>query len=501
MTISAVSSTTSSSSTSTSTSSTSKSASNAANIVKTLGAGSGIDINALAQGLVEAETGPQRDSLNSKLTKTQSRLTGYDALKYALTDLQTAFATLKDASDFNSLNVSNSQATAFNVSTTSAAVAGTYSVAVSRVATAQRSIASFAASDTLLNGNADFSLNLSVGSGPARTASVNVTTHTPAGIVSAINSSSDFKTLGVSAQLISTGSNVKVVVTGATGLANSFSLTSNASAASGVAFNNPPDPLAGEQAAADALLTVNGVQVSRSSNSVGDVIQGVTLDLNSITSGSATIVLKRDTSAVSKKITDLVSAYNGYVDSINVLNDPKSQVEQFGGALAGDSLLRSIRAQIQDLLIANSSSPGSSIKALRDMGIMFNRYGKLEVSQSQLDSALINHFDEVVGVLSAGAENQSSYATLPGGVAGDVYKKIDAFLRSTGQLASQTQSEKSKVAGYEKELTNLQNQMQRLLDRYLNQFNAMDSIVSSNNSLRTGLTSTFANMAAAYKNQ
>ena len=482
---------TSSSSSTSSTSSTSATAKTAAtNIVKSLGTGSGIDINSLAQSLVDAEQGPQRDAINAKISQAQSRITGYSALKYSLADLQTAFSALKDVSDFNSITSTNSQPSAFSVSASVGAIPGAYAVSVTQVALGQRSIASFAASNTPLD-NADFSLSLKVGN---TTKSATVTDHTPSGVVSAINGSSDFKALGVSAQLVDTGvanaaDRYKVIITGATGSANGFSLTSTSAT---------PITLTTPQSAVDAIFTVNGVQVTRPTNTVNDVVPGVTFNLYDATSGTARLGLNRDTSSVSSKVQALVTAYNTFVDSANVLGDAKSSVATYGGVLAGDSLLRSIQSQLRNMLVDNSSSPGSNIKALRDVGVSFDRYGKLQLTQSKLDSALNDHFDEVVTMFSANTENQSVYATSAGGVAGDVVRKIDGMLRSTGLLAIQTQSTQDQVTRYNGDLTALKDRMQRLLDNYIQQFSAMDSLVGQTNSLRTSLQSSFDGMMATY---
>lgn len=497
MATSAVSSSTVSTNTSTSTSaasSASKASSTAktaaSNIVKSLGAGSGIDINSLAQSLVDAEQAPERDRINTKISQTESRITGYTVMKYSLSDLKTAFSSLNDASDFNTLSSSNSQPSAFAVSTTAAAAIGNYSVAVTQLAREQRSLASFAATDTSLD-TADFNLAFQLNNGTSK--SISVSTHTPAGIVSAINNSADLKALGISAQLIDTGvagtDRYKLVVSGSAGSSNGFSLTSDSSTA--ISF-------AAQQTATDAVFTVNGVEVTRTTNSVDDVVEGVTFNLYDATTGNARLSISRDTSAVKTKIQNLVTSYNAFVDSMEVLADPKSSVDTYGGILAGDSLLRSVRDQVRNALIANSSSPGSDLKALRDLGISFDRYGKLQITETKLDAALANHYDQVTTLFTANAENQSLYSTRAGGVAGDMVKKLDKMLRSTGLLALQTKTAQDKVASYNDDLTKLEDKMQRLLENYLKQFSTMESVVGESNSLRSSLQGTFDGMMASY---
>ena len=77
------------------------------NIIKTLGAGSGIDTSALAQSLVDAERIPAEDAINTKITKSEAKISGYAAIRYSANELKNAFSGLNDVSDFNSLAVRN----------------------------------------------------------------------------------------------------------------------------------------------------------------------------------------------------------------------------------------------------------------------------------------------------------------------------------------------------------------------------------------------------------
>ena len=100
------------------------------NIISTLGAGSGIDVKSLAQNLVDAEKTPRKERIDAKIAKTEAKITGYSAIKYALSELKNAFGNLNDASDFSSIKPSNTQASAFGVTASTTAQAGSYSIEV-----------------------------------------------------------------------------------------------------------------------------------------------------------------------------------------------------------------------------------------------------------------------------------------------------------------------------------------------------------------------------------
>ena len=462
-------------------------------IVNTLGAGSGIDVKALAQSLVDAEKTPKKERIEAKIAQSEARITGYSAVKFALSELKNAFGKLNDASDFSSINPTNTQPAAFGVTASSTAEAGTYSIEVLQTALAQRTASSnFADRATVLNGGTAFKLNLSIG-GVSKGA-IDVTTATPAGMVSAINGAK----LGVTAQLINTGNGFNVVVTGETGAAQNFSLTSQISST-----NNPVSGVSFEtqlQTATNARFKVNGLEVTRSSNSVNNVIDGVTLELFTNTNGAARLDLNRDTAGIKSNVQGLVKAYNDFEETLKILGDRASEVEEFGGVLAGESLLQSVRNQVRAMITSTSTTPGTTIKAARDVGLSIDRLGKLTLDEAKLDKALQNNFVEVSTMFSAGTNNKSIYSPAPAGLAGSAINSIEKMLLSTGLIDSQSKSATAQIAKYKEELTVLDVRMEKLMTRYMNQFSVMESIVGNSNSMRESLKGTFEGMMKAYGN-
>jgi len=469
------------------------------NFVNALGAGSGIDIKQLATDLMEATREPRKAIIDDKIAKSEARISGYGVLRFSIDELKRAFEGLNDLSDFSSLVPNNSQPSAFSVVTAPTAAAAAYSVKVNHTADAQRITTNgFAERSTPLNPDADgvnqpFELSLSVAGGDPQT--INVTNATPAGIVAAINGAR----LGLSAQLIQTSGSEpwKVVITGQTGEAQNFSLTTNSTVDLGLpADSNSANWL---QTARNASLEVNGLAISRASNTINDVVDGVTFNLFTPTNGNARLELNRDTSGIVGRIENLVAAYADFEENLKIMTDRGSDVEEFGGILAGDRLVQSIRAQVREMLTATSSNPGSTIRAPRDVGLSFDRNGVLQLDRDRLATALQNNFDEVAQLFSANTNNQSLFSSAPGGVAGDAVRRLDGMLRSTGLIAQQTQNASRQVDQFKAQLERLEDQMQKLLERYMRQFSAMESIVGSSNSLRDSLKGTFEGMANMYK--
>ena len=461
----------------------------AVNIVSALGAGSGIDVKQLAEDLVAAERAPRQERIDRKIAASEARISGYAAVSYSLGELKKAFAGLNDLSDFASISPRISQPSALGVAAGSGAPSGSLDIDVEAVAAAQRNASGgFAASNTPLNGGAAFSLTLTDGAGKVSTIAVEAAKATPAGVVSAIN---DDPSLGITAQLVNVGGATpyKIVVTGRTGAANGFTL------ASGVPQLDFGAPI---QAAADAKFTLNDLPVTRSTNTIADLVEGVTFELYTPTAGAARVDLNRDSSGVRTKIDALVKAYNEFEDTMKVLTDRESDVEEFGGALAGDSLVERLRGEVRRMITSNSSTPGGTITAARDVGLSIDRDGVLQLDAARLDAALQNNFDDVALMFSANTDDQSVYSPMPAGLAGAAVKRLDEMLRSTGDVSRQTSVANTELDSHKADLKQLEERMTRLMERYTRQFAAMESIVGQSSSLRTGLESTYDGLMAMY---
>ena len=596
----------------------------ATDAISALGAGSGVDVKALATSLVDAEKAPRKTAIDAKIKKSESGISGYAALKFVLGDLKTAFSNIKDQSAFNTVIPRVSQASAMSVTASATASAGSHTVSVTNLAKAQRSVsdaAGFATPVTTLNNGEAFSLMLKKGvdptpskvfvqgtadvvgppavtgtrststvtfkamnkgdtvtlngmtltankalsktdvgdmfanlasgqtdtqtnntnlaaygtfsgtfavgyssgaaasgvltltatanganpdiaaptsSQPSTTIAIAANATTPAGMVAAINASNN----GISAQLVNTGNAAapyRIMLTGATGENNAFSITSQTNAGgSAVANVNFGSRL---QVAEDAVLSVDGMAMTSSSNRITDAIAGTTLELFTTTTGAANLDFSRDTSSIKTKVQALVTAFNDANSMLGVVSDPKSTVETYGATLVGVSIVGSVRNQMRSLITSDSNSPSGVLTALRDIGLSISKTGELELDATKLDSALTNKYDNVVTLLTSNREKQSTYSVLPSGVAGEAVKKLTALLDTAAPLSSQSSNLTTKITSYKKELATLDTRMTELLARYNKQFAAMESMVGQTKSLQTNLKSTFDGMMSAYTNK
>lgn len=473
------------------------------NIVNLLGAGSGMDVKALAQSLVDAEKQPQADAINKKITKANNRISGYSALRYGLTQLQTAFSALNNKTDFNAVTLSNNKSNYFTATADSNATAGNHTVAVNALAAPQRSQSSIGGGSTVLSSSStslglarSTKLELSINGGATKSISLS-SDDSLDGIAKSINSAN----LGVTASVVYVNATqgYQLVVTGDSGTKNAFTLTSDEPSV--LDFGVIPG-----QAATDASITVDGLNLTRSSNQINDAIPGVTLNLLETTDTAGKLSLQRDVSQVKTNVQALVSAYNDLASIMKDASDPKSTTNLYGASLVGDSIVETIRNQVRSMFTSDSSSKSGNMSAMRDIGVTVTATGEMQLDATKLDNSLSSSFNDVVTMFSNNmADGTYVTSSTKAGIAGDAVTALTSLLDSShgdssGVLFVNSKNADKQVQSYQDDLQKLNDRMDMLLARYNKQFSAMETIVGQTKSLGTSLTSTFAGMSNMYKN-
>jgi len=457
----------------------------ATDVIGAFGAGSGVDVKSLANSLVDAEKLPRKAAIDAKIKKNENGISGYAAIKFVLDGLKTALADLKDQSDFNTQNPRNSQPSAFAVTASGQASGGSHSIVVNKLAQAQKLASNgFASTSASLNNGNAFNLTLSVNGATAETIEISAGSDSPKGVVAAINAAGK----GVTAQLINTGDSTnptKIILTGASGASNSFVISSD---------NTELNFDTQIQSSSNGEAYIDGLKVEPTSNKLTGLVPGITLELLATTSGTATFEVTRDKAAIQSKIEALVTAYNDVNSLLGVVSDSKSTVEGYGASLVSNPIVGTVRNLIREVIFTDSNSPSGSLTNMRDLGITVDRYGKMSLDKSKLDTVLTDKFEDVVTLLSNNQENLSTFSSAKAGAAGEAVKKLSTMIASNGILTTQSTNLTKQITSYNEELTKLETRMAMLLSRYNKQFGTMESIVGQGKSVRTSLT----NMMAAY---
>ncbi len=250
-----------------------------------------------------------------------------------------------------------------------------------------------------LQANATFTPNGST------TKTVSITSNnTLGGIRDAINAAN----IGVTASIINDGSASPyrlVLTSNTTGIVNSMKITVTGDATLGSLLSEDPtatitQSLSQTTAAQNANLTVNGVAVSKTSNTVGDVVPGVTVNLAGTTAAPVTLSVASNVSSVSQAINGFVKAYNGVVQAIHSQTsyDPATKT---AATLQGDISLSIIQSQMAALITSTAGSSTTGFSNLTQIGIGFQKDGTLAVDATKLNNALSSNYQGVANLFMA----------------------------------------------------------------------------------------------------
>ncbi|AZR42399.1 flagellar filament capping protein FliD [Marinobacter salarius] len=375
--------------------------------ISSLGIGSGVLTSDLVDQLVQAERAPTENRLAKKTEQTQALISAYGKLRSAITELRLPMRQLSAPDNLKAFSASSSnEDIAVSVDSANAS-RGTYSVDVTSLASAQ-ALASrdvFADRDSTSVGQG--SLTLNVGD-KTTNITIDSSNDTLQGLANAINEAD----AGVSAGVIDTGSGFQLVFSAdETGTANSVSISVSGDSGgtntdnqglSRFAFNADMDADSGLQqtiAASDAVMKINGVEVTRSTNSFENVIDGLTFDIAA--TGTSTIKVEQDFGAVADRVQGFVDKFNSLQSTIDKLAGFNAEAG-VGSLLTGDSTVRTIQNQLRQVL--TRVVPGlenANVRSLADVGITTNfETGGLEFDREIFEEQLKNNPDDVTALFA-----------------------------------------------------------------------------------------------------
>jgi flagellar hook-associated protein 2 len=324
------------------------------------------------------------------------------------------------------------------------------------------------------------------------TTTINVTTDTPAGVVSAINAANT----GVTATLISTGTganNYRIVLAGQTGSGSVFTLTSNPD----LGFHETANTL---QSAQDSILEYEGLTLTRSSNSVSDVIEGATINLMGTSASEVRLAIANDRSTLKTNIQDMVSNYNSLLTSLDNFIAVDSDTEMAGALSEDGALVRFLKDKIRSAVFNDSSTPSGNISAMRDLGVSVNRYGAVTFTEATYDAAVLSNYDNIVTMLTADTSNANLFASGNKGLAQDIATALEDLTDATGVVTVREATAVTDKSNHEDALIKLEKRMDVIYNRYLTQFGAMEGLMATLDSTKNYLTSQFESLAKAYDN-
>lgn len=378
-------------------------------IATTLGIGSGIDTAALIESLSTASKAPKeavivrREEANSaKVSALAKANNGIDAFATALSTLISggALFTQPTSSDTSIL--------------TAAAIPGarigglSAQMEVRQLAQAQSLVSENVASVSAAIGRGKITLTTATGTNELV---IDGTNDNVVGLARAINGSG----AGVTASIVEDSNGARLVIKGGTGDAQAFTLVADGAADPGLArFAYDPNIAGGmtrAQAAQDAIVRLDGVDIRRVSNSFTDLIAGVKIDLNKAAIGTTVAIgANRPTGAIRQAAADFAAAYN----ELKVILDEATAARSgssAGGPLRGDPGIREMQRRLAQLVSTKLSSAGGPA-TLAEIGVRTERNGTLAVDTARLDAALESDPDGVEALFNPGQSSSNPLITI-----------------------------------------------------------------------------------------
>jgi flagellar hook-associated protein 2 len=463
----------------------------AQSILTSLNTGSGVDTASLVTALVQAQFAAKTAALAAKKTTLTTQISAAGTLKSTISNFSAALGSLTGNGTLQTQPVSSNGAV-LSASAISGARVGnlTAAITVNALASAQgaRSAAVADRTATIATGKLTLTLGtatydaaggamtgFTAGSGAAT--SIDVTDGSLDGIASAINAA---KT-GVTANVIIDADGKAVLsLKGATGAAQAFTLKADDGASALAQFDVGIGRGTLTGTAANAQLTVDGVAVQRAGNTIADLVPGVKLQLNAVSTTPVSLAATRPTGALSQAVADFVETYNG------VYADAKAATDPVTGDLKADTaakaLLRSLQGLTTKTMVSTATSGAPT--TLAQLGISTNRDGTLAVDTTTLNKVMAAYPDEVEAMFATTSGNAlgltsslsgislAASSTLYGlGASGARYTKAQADLGTeqdkitaqsdtmTTRLTQQFSSMNSRVTAYKATQTFLENQI------------------------------------------
>lgn len=444
------------------------------------GLASGLDTQAIVSALVAIEKRPitQLETKKTALTKQKSL---FGDLKGLLDKLSSAAKSLKNQTDFLAMKAASSDEDVLTASAGSTATPGTYSISVERLATAKVLASTGSASPTTsLGGPA--SLQIDVG---GNTHIVAINSPNLETIAAAIND----QEIGVRAEVVDTGNTQNggaqryqlVVRATEPGATNDFTLTYDDG---DPAFQSLiADVNANEiSAAQDAWIRSNGINIYRSTNTVGDAIPGVTLDLKSAAPGQiVTVTVSTDAEATAKDVQAFVDAYNKVVDFFA----EQSALDAEGKAkspLFGDNTLRSIRSNLRTVVGSLVDTTGNdAFQLLSQIGITSDTSGKLTFNRSKFEEALADDEQAVAAVFTEptkgiAARLMDQIDVYTDSVDGLIKARSDGFDRMVKDTQTRIEQAEGRLERYRESLEKKYANLESLLGRLQSQGSSINNL-------------------------
>lgn len=428
------------------------------------GIGSGLDLESMVTQLVQAERQGPIQRINRVEARANQENKAFDAVNSSMSALQNAAKALESAVADRAMKAVVPEGAAFSITAGASAAESAFDVEVEAIAGAQKLRSTALDAGTSL-GNGTLSLSLG---GESFDVAVAAGEGTPAEIALAINEAGDNP--GIRASVIN-GSDGAYLVLAAeeSGAANTMTVTASGGDGGLAALQYTGDPgtdaLEQIAAARDAVIHVDGVQLTSATNSFVDVLDGVSIDVSRAAPGETVAAsVSRDDDALAGAVAAFVKAYN---DSRELMAGQTRYNPESGsaGPLQGDAAARGLTSALRDMRNVTGAE-GSELQSLVQLGISSDTSGKLSFDRGAFDTALADDPEGVAALLGGQ------------GLAGRADSRLSGYLGSDGLIASRKEALDNRLERATSDREALDRRLEKVESRLRSQFAALDTLMA-----------------------
>jgi flagellar hook-associated protein 2 len=431
------------------------------------GIGSNIDVNSIVTQLIALERRPV-DALTQRKSIYNAELSAFGQISSELSSFQSAASALKNSDAFQVFTSTAADSTVLSATAGSTASAGNHSISVTTLAQAQKLVSTtFADTSTTTLGTG--TLTLSNGT-DSFAVTIDSSNNTLDGIVNAVNGATG--NFGVSASIVNDGTGYRLLLgPNDSGTANVITVTvadgdgthTDASGLSRLSYTGTSNQLTQTQAATNAVLTVDGLAITKSSNTISDVIQGVTFNLLKASS-STTLSVAVDTDAITSKVQDFATAYN------KLANDLKS-LRQKGGTLEANNNVLTIQSQLAQVFNTPAAISGNTYSYLAQIGVAIQKDGTISVNAADFKAAASAHLNDVTNLFTDTTQ----------GYAARLYTEAGNLLQSGGVITAAKDGLNANISNLDTRIDQQNTRLTSTEARLRKQFSSLDALLGSLN--------------------
>jgi flagellar hook-associated protein 2 len=460
--------------------------------ISSAGIGSGIDVNSIVTQLLALERKPI-DLLSATKTKLDAQLSSYGKLQASLGAVRDAARALTDAGAWTPTTVASSDAAAVSAISSGSSPPGNYAVEVLRLAAAQSATsttvptpASVVGTGTLTIEMGQWFTNPPDFTPNAGTNSVSITIAPGEDTLATIRDKINASGAGVTASIVNDASGSRLAVRSReSGEENGFRITvadddgngGDASGLSLLAFDPAgSSQMVEAQAAANASLTINNIPINSASNTLTDVLDGLTVRVSRLTTGPVDLSVNRDNETIKKTITNFADAYNGLVKLMRE-QTAYNETAKTAGTLQGDSTAVSLLNKLRTM-VGSSSGATTAFTRLTDVGLEPQRDGTLAINNSKLDSAL-GRIDDLKAFFSRDEDGTASdgFGTM-------LRQFADLTLGADGAISTRQESLRTRIDGIAERTAKMEDRLLLTEKRLRDQYTKLDSNMAALSSLQ-----------------